>query len=400
MPQPHQTQPSAQPSDAPPTEAHPELRAALRELCAEFPDAYWRDLDHRRAYPNAFVAALTQAGYLGALIPRAYGGRGMSLAQASIIVEEINRSGGNAGPYHAQMYTMGTILRHGSPVQKRTLLPAIARGELRLQVFGVTEPDAGTDTPSITTTATRSGDHYIVTGRKIFISRVQHADLLLLLVRTTPREQTRKRTDGLSVLLVDLREAIGHGLSVTPIPVMLNNETNELHFDHLEVPAANRIGEEGQGFRYLLDGLNAERILIAGECVGDARWFVERAATRARERVVFGRPIGQNQGVQFPIALAKVHLEAADLMRFHAADRFDAHQPCGAEANMAKLLAADASWEAANVAMQTYGGYSVAVDYDIERKFRETRLYQVAPIPTNLILAYIAEHELGLPRSY
>ena len=379
---------------------HAAIRAAVRELCAGYGDSYWRELDRTKAYPTDFVRALTEAGWLGALVPTEYGGAGLGIAEASIILEEINHAGGNAATAHAQMYIMGTVLRHGSADQKQRYLPGIARGELRLQAFGVTEPDAGTDTPSITTTATRSGDHYIVTGRKIFISRVQHADLLLLLVRTTPREQTRKRTDGLSVLLVDLREAIGHGLSVTPIPVMLNNETNELHFDHLEVPAANRIGEEGQGFRYLLDGLNAERILIAGECVGDARWFVERAATRARERVVFGRPIGQNQGVQFPIALAKVHLEAADLMRFHAADRFDAHQPCGAEANMAKLLAADASWEAANVAMQTYGGYSVAVDYDIERKFRETRLYQVAPIPTNLILAYIAEHELGLPRSY
>lgn len=381
-------------------EAYPELRAALRELCARFPTEYWRELDGRRAYPDVFVAALTTSGYLGALIPNEYGGRGMSLTEASIIVEEINRSGGNAGPYHAQMYTMGTILRHGSVAQKQAYLPAIARGGLRLQAFGVTEPDAGTDTASVATTATREGDRYIINGRKIFISRVQHADLLLLLARTTPREQVRKRTDGLSVFLVDLREAIGHGLTVTPINVMLNNETNGLRFEQVAVPAANLIGEEGHGFRYLLDGLNAERILIAAECIGDGRWFVEQATRRARARVVFGRPIGQNQGVQFPIALAHVHVEAADLMRFRAAALFDGNQSCGAEANMAKLLAADASWEAANVAMQTFGGYSVAVDYDIERKFRETRLYQVAPIPTNLVLAHIAEHELGLPRSY
>jgi acyl-CoA dehydrogenase len=384
----------------PPTEAYPTLRTALRELCAQFPVEYWRDLDQRRAYPEDFVAALTAAGYLGALIPREYGGQGMSLAEASIIVEEINRSGGNSGPYHAQMYTMGTILRHGSAAQKRAYLPAIARGELRLQAFGVTEPDAGTDTASITTTATRIGDSYRINGRKAYISRVRHSDLLLLLARTTPRERVERRTDGLSMFVVDLREAIGHGLTVTPITVMLNNETNALLFENVDVPAAQLIGEEGHGFRYLLDGLNAERILIAAECIGDGRWFVEHATARARERVVFGRPIGQNQGIQFPIALAHTHTEAADLMRFRAADLFDSGQPCGAEANMAKLLAADASWEAANVAMQTFGGYGLTVDYDIERKFRETRLYQVAPISTNLVLAYIAEHELGLPRSY
>jgi acyl-CoA dehydrogenase len=384
----------------PPTEAYPTLRTALRELCAQFPVEYWRDLDQRRAYPEDFVAALTAAGYLGALIPREYGGQGMSLAEASIIVEEINRSGGNSGPYHAQMYTMGTILRHGSAAQKRAYLPAIARGELRLQAFGVTEPDAGTDTASITTTATRIGDSYRINGRKAYISRVRHSDLLLLLARTTPRERVERRTDGLSMFVIDLREAIGHGLTVTPITVMLNNETNALLFENVDVPAAQLIGEEGHGFRYLLDGLNAERILIAAECIGDGRWFVEQATARARERVVFGRPIGQNQGIQFPIALAHTHTEAADLMRFRAADLFDSGQPCGAEANMAKLLAADASWEAANVAMQTFGGYGLTVDYDIERKFRETRLYQVAPISTNLVLAYIAEHELGLPRSY
>jgi acyl-CoA dehydrogenase len=384
----------------PHAEAYPELRAALRELCGRFPVAYWRDLDQRRAYPEEFVAALTAAGYLGALIPPEYGGQGISLAEASVIVEEINRSGGNSGPYHAQMYTMGTILLHGSLAQKRTYLPAIARGELRLQAFGVTEPDAGTDTASITTTATRAGDRYRINGRKIYTSRVQHSDLLLLLARTTPRERVSRRTDGLSVLLVDLREATGRGLTVTPIQVMVNNETNELRFKDVDVPAENLIGEEGHGFRYLLDGLNAERILIAAECIGDGRWFVEQATRRARERVVFDRPIGQNQGVQFPIALAHAHVEAADLMRFRAAALFDGGQPCGAEANMAKLLAADASWEAANVAMQTFGGYGLTVDYDIERKFRETRLYQVAPISTNLILAYLAEHELGLPRSY
>jgi acyl-CoA dehydrogenase len=384
----------------PPTEAYSALRSALRELCAQFPVEYWRDLDQRRAYPEDFVAALTAAGYLGALIPRDYGGQGMSLTKASIIVEEINRSGGNSGPYHAQMYTMGTILRHGSAAQKRAYLPAIARGELRLQAFGVTEPDAGTDTASITTTATRIGDSYRINGRKAYISRVRHSDLLLLLARTTPRERVRRRTDGLSMFVVDLREAIGHGLTVTPITVMLNNETNALLFENVDVPAAQLIGEEGHGFRYLLDGLNAERILIAAECIGDGRWFVEQATARARERVVFGRPIGQNQGIQFPIALAHTHTEAADLVRFRAADLFDSGQPCGAEANMAKLLAADASWEAANVAMQTFGGYGLTVDYDIERKFRETRLYQVAPISTNLVLAYIAEHVLGLPRSY
>ena len=384
----------------PQTEAYPELRTALRELCARFPTAYWRDLDQRREYPRDFVTALTEAGYLGALIPREYDGLGMSLAEASVIVEEINRSGGNAGPYHAQMYTMGTILRHGSDAQKRAYLPAIARGALRLQAFGVTEPDAGADTTSITTTAAREGDHYRVNGRKIYISRVQHSDLLLLLARTTPRDQAQRPTDGLSMFLVDLREALGHGLTVTPINVMLNNETNKLLFEDVIVPVANLIGEEGRGFRYLLDGLNAERILIAAECIGDGRWFIAQATARAKARVVFGRPIGQNQGVQFPIALAYAHLEAADLMRFRAAERFDRGESWGAEANMAKLLAADASWEAAQVAMQTFGGYGMTVDYDIERKFRETRLYQVAPIPTNLVLSYLAEHELGLPRSY
>ncbi|MFL5659956.1 MAG: acyl-CoA dehydrogenase family protein [Ktedonobacteraceae bacterium] len=382
------------------TEAHEDLRLAVRALCQRFPDSYWRELDQQRTYPEAFVQAMTEAGYLGALIPKEYGGLGMSLVEASIILEEINRSGGNAGPYHAQVYTMGTLLRHGSEAQKRAYLPKIARGELRLQAFGVTEPEAGTDTTSITTTAVRQGNHYIVNGRKIFISRVQHSDLMILLARTTPREQSKKKSQGLSVFLVDLREAVGNGLTVKPIRVMMNNETNKLHFNQVAVPVENLIGAEGEGFRYILDGMNAERILIAAECIGDGRWFVERATQRAKVRSIFGRPIGQNQGIQFPIAQAHIHVEAADLMRCRAAERFDRGEPCGAEANMAKLLAADASWEAANVAMQTYGGYGLAADYDIERKFRETRLYQIAPISTNLILSYIAEHVLGLPRSY
>ena len=383
-----------------PTESHVGLQLAVRTLCQQFPESYWRELDQQRAYPEAFVRALTEAGYLGALIPREFGGRGMSLVEASIILEEINRSGGNAGPCHAQMYTMGTLLRHGSQMQKQTYLPKISSGELRLQAFGVTEPEAGTDTMSITTTAVRQGNHYIVNGQKIYISRVQHSDLLILLARTTPLEQVKKKSEGLSVFLVDLHTALGHGLTVKPIRVMINNETNKLLFEHVVVPAENLIGEEGLGFHYILDGMNAERILIAAECIGDGRWFVERATQRARERHVFGRPIGQNQGIQFPIAQAYIHVEAADLMRLRAAELFDRGEPCGPEANIAKLLAADASWEAANVAMQTYGGYGLAVDYDIERKFRETRLYQVAPISTNLILAYVGEHILGLPRSY
>ncbi|GAC1485092.1 MAG: acyl-CoA dehydrogenase family protein [Ktedonobacteraceae bacterium] len=382
------------------TESFNDLRSGVRELCQQFPNSYWRELDQQRVYPEAFVQAMTKAGYLGALIPKEYGGLGMSVVEASIILEEINRSGGNAGPYHAQVYTMGTLLRHGSEAQKREYLPQIASGELRLQAFGVTEPEAGTDTTSITTTATRQGDRYIINGRKIYISRVQHSDLMVLLARTTPLEEVKKKSHGLSVFLVDLREAIGHGLMVKPIRVMMNNETNELHFDHVEVPATNLIGTEGQGFRYILDGMNAERILIAAECIGDGHWFVEQATQRARERRVFGRAIGQNQGVQFPIAQAHIHVEAADLMRFRAADLFDQGKECGAEVNMAKMLAADASWEAANVAMQTFGGYGVTADYDIERKFRETRLYQIAPISTNLILSYIAEHTLGLPRSF
>ncbi len=370
-------------------DVHTDLRRGVRDLCKAFPDAYWRELDAARAYPDAFVKALTGAGYLGALIPEEYGGAGLGVTDASIILEEINRSGGNAGACHAQMYTMGTVLK-----------PAIARGELRLQAFGVTEPTTGSDTTQLKTTATRKGDVYVVRGQKVWISRAEHSDLLLLVVRTTPVEQVKKRTDGLSILLVDLRTAVGSGLTIRPIRTMMNHATTELFFDDLEVPVDALVGEEGKGFRYLIDGLNAERILIAAECIGDARWFIERMTRYASERIVFNRPIGQNQGVQFPIARAHVNTEAADLMRFRAAETFDRGEPCGPEANMAKLLAADASWEAANVAVQTHGGFGFAEEYDIERKFRETRLYQVAPISTNLILAYVAEHVLGLPRSY
>jgi acyl-CoA dehydrogenase len=384
----------------PDVELHGDLRAGVRELCRSFPDAYWRELDSRRAYPDAFVKALTDAGYLAALIPEEYGGSGLGVAEASIILEEVNRSGGNSGACHAQMYTMGTLLRHGSEEQKRTYLPRIAKGELRLQAFGVSEPTTGSDTTQLKTTAVRRGNAYVVRGQKIWISRAEHSDLLLLVVRTTPADQVRKRTDGLSILLVDLRQALGHGLTIRPIRTMMNHSTTELFFDDLEVPVEALVGEEGKGFRFLIDGLNAERILIAAECVGDGRWFIDRATRYANERIVFGRPIGQNQGVQFPIARAHVNVEAADLMRIRAAELFDCGQPCGAEANMAKLLAADASWEAANATVQTFGGFGFAEDYDIERKFRETRLYQVAPISTNLILTYIAEHVLRLPRSY
>ncbi|HEV3139865.1 MAG TPA: acyl-CoA dehydrogenase family protein [Vicinamibacterales bacterium] len=365
---------------------HQDLRREVRDLC--------------KAFPDAFVKALTDAGYLAALIPEEYGGAGLGVTDASIILEEINRSGGNAGACHAQMYTMGTILKHGSDAQKRAFLPKIARGELRLQAFGVTEPTTGSDTTQLKTTAIRNGDVYVVRGQKVWISRAEHSDLLLLVVRTTPVEQVKKRTEGLSILLVDLRKAVGNGLTIHPIRTMMNHATTELFFDDLEVPVDALVGEEGQGFRYLIDGLNAERILIAAECIGDARWFIERMTRYANERVVFNRPIGQNQGVQFPIARAYVNTEAADLMRFRAAEKFDRGEPCGPEANMAKLLAADASWEAANAAVQTHGGFGFAEEYDIERKFRETRLYQVAPISTNLILAYVAEHVLGLPRSY
>jgi acyl-CoA dehydrogenase len=384
----------------PQDDRHTDVRAGVRDLCKGFPDAYWRELDARRAYPEAFVTALTAAGYLAALIPEEFGGSGLGVTEASIILEEINRSGANAGACHAQMYTMGTLLRHGSESQKRRFLPKIASGELRLQAFGVSEPTTGSDTTQLKTQAIRKGDRYVIRGQKIWISRAEHSDLLLLLARTTPIEEVKKRTDGLSILLVDMREAIGKGLTIRPIRTMMNHATTELFFDDLEVPADTLVGEEGKGFRYLLDGLNAERILIAAECVGDGRWFIDRASRYAKDRVVFGRPIGQNQGVQFPIARAHVNIEAADLMRVRAAELFDRGAPCGAEANMAKLLAADASWEAANVAVQTHGGFGFAEDYDIERKFRETRLYQVAPISTNLILTYVSEHVLGLPRSY
>jgi len=376
------------------------LRTRIRELCAKYPDEYWRKVDRERAYPEEFVAALTDAGYLAALIPEEYDGAGLGIVEASIILEEVNRSGGNSGAAHAQMYTMGTLLRHGSDEQKRRYLPKIAGGELRLQAFGVTEPDAGSDTTKIKTRAVRNGDKYVVNGQKVFTSRVQHSDLMILLARTTPLDQVKKRSDGLSVFLVDLHQAIGHGLTVTPIRTMMNHETNQLFFQDVEVPAVNLIGEEGKGFRYILDGMNAERILIAAECVGDGYWFVDRAVRYAKERVVFDRPIGQNQGISFPLAQAYIHTRAADLMRMDAARKFDSGQPCGPEANMAKHLAAEASWEAANVALQTHGGYGFTEEYDIERKFRETRLYLVAPLSTNLILSYVAEHVLGLPRSY
>ncbi|CAA9495347.1 MAG: Acyl-CoA dehydrogenase [uncultured Rubrobacteraceae bacterium] len=376
-----------------------ELRRGVREVCDKFPNEYWRDLDAKREYPEGFVRAMTESGYLGALIPEEYGGMGLDLTAACAILEEANRSGANANPAHAQMYTMGTLLRHGSEEQKREYLPKIASGEIRLQAFGVTEPDAGTDTTQITTFAERRGDKYVVNGRKIYISRVQYSDLMILLARTTPLEEVEKRSHGLSVFIVDLRENVDR-LKVARRRVMMNNFTNELSFDGVEVPAENRIGEEGNGLRYILDGMNAERILIAAECIGDGRFFLDRAVARAKERKVFGRPIGQNQGVQFPISRAYTNLEAANLMVQKAAGLFDRGEKCGAEANMAKLLAADASWEAANVAMQTLGGYGVDAEYDVERKFRETRLYQVAPISTNLILSYVGEHVLGMPRSF
>lgn len=377
-----------------------ELREAVRAVCKRFDGAYWRKLDEIDGYPTEFVEAITQAGFLGALIPEQYGGSGLGILEASVILEEINRSGGNAGACHAQMYTMGTILRHGSPAQKKKYLPKIADGTLRLQAFGVTEPNTGTDTTNLKTFAKRDGDHYIVNGQKVFISRAEHSDLMILLVRTTPKDQCVKKSDGLSVLIVDLNEAVGNGLEIRPIKTMMNHATTELFIDNLKVPVENLIGEEGKGFRYILDGMNAERILIAAECIGDGRWFIERATNYAKERVVFDRPIGQNQGIQFPIAQAHIHIEAADLMRIKAAELYDQQQVCGAEANMAKLLAADASWEAANVAIQTYGGFGFAAEYDIERKFKETRLYQVAPISTNLILSYVGEHILKLPKSY
>ena len=377
-----------------------DIRDGVRALCAQFPDEYHRKIDAERAYPEAFVDALTQAGWLAAMIPQDYGGSGLGLAEASVIMEEINRAGGNSGACHGQMYNMGTLLRHGSEAQKRRYLPAIASGALRLQSMGVTEPTTGTDTTKIKTTAVKQGDRYVVNGQKVWISRVQHSDLMILLARTTPLAQVTKKSAGMSIFMVDLRQAIDNGLTVRPIPNMVNHETNELFFEDLEIPEENLIGEEGKGFKYILDGLNAERTLIAAECIGDGYWFIDRVTRYARERQVFGRPIGQNQGVQFPIAEAYVEVEAANLMRWKACALFDAHQPCGAEANMAKYLAAKASWEAANACLQFHGGFGFAAEYDIERKFRETRLYQVAPISTNLILSYVAEHVLDLPRSF
>ncbi len=377
-----------------------EIRDAVRALCAGFPDEYHRKVDQERAYPEAFVEALTKAGWLAALIPQDYGGAGLGLTEASVIMEEINRSGANAGACHGQMYNMGTLLRHGSDAQKRKYLPKIASGELRLQSMAVTEPDTGTDTTRIKTSAQKRGDRYIINGQKVWISRVQHSDLMILLARTTPLADVSRKSEGMSIFLVDLRQSVGKGLTVRPIRNMVNHETNELFFENLEIPVENLIGQEGQGFKYLLDGLNAERTLIAAECIGDGYWFIDRVTKYVSQRVVFGRPIGQNQGVQFPIAESYIEIEAANLMRWKACELFDAHQPCGAQANMAKYLAAKASWEAGNACLQFHGGFGFAHEYDVERKFRETRLYQVAPISTNLILSYVAEHVLGLPRSF
>ena len=379
---------------------HADIRQAVQDVCKAFDSAYWQHVEESSGYPDAFVQALTQAGWLAALIPEEYGGGGSSLTEASVILEEINRSGANSGACHAQMYIMGTLLRHGSPEQKSRYLPQIASGELRLQSFAVTEPTTGTDTTKTKTFAEKRGDRYIVNGQKVWISRVQHSDLMLLLARTTPLAEVKQKTGGLSVFLVNIRESLGKGLTVRPIRNMVNHETNEVFFDDLEIPAENLLGIEGQGFSYILDGMNAERILIAAECVGDGYWFIDKARTYARERIVFDRPIGQNQGIQFPIAMSYANLRAADLMRYEAARLFDAGEPCGAEANMAKLLAAEASWQAANACLQTHGGYGFAAEYDVERKFRETRLYQVAPISTNLILSYLGEHVLDLPRSF
>ncbi|QDF98129.1 acyl-CoA dehydrogenase [Azoarcus sp. DD4] len=379
---------------------HQEIRDAVRALFADFPDEYFRRIDEQRAYPEAFVDALIGAGWLSAMIPEEYGGSGLGLTAASVIMEEINRNGGNAGAVHGQMYNMGTLLRNGSAAQKEKYLPGIAAGKLRIQSMAVTEPTTGTDTTKIKTVAVKKDGRYEVSGQKVWISRVQHSDLMILLARTTPLAEVKKKSEGMSVFIVELKDAIGKGLDVRPIANMVNHETNELFFDKLEIPEENLIGEEGKGFRYILDGLNAERTLIAAECIGDGYWFIDRAVKYAKDRVVFDRPIGQNQGVQFPIADAYIEIEAANLMRFKACALFDAHQPCGAQANMAKYLAAKASWEAANVCLQTHGGFGFANEYDVERKFRETRLYQVAPISTNLIYSYVAEHLLGLPRSF
>ena len=384
----------------PPPDAHQELRDALRALCGQFDSSYWQQVDEARGYPEAFVNALTTAGWLAALIPSDFGGSGLGLTEASVIMEEINLSGGNAGACHGQMYNMGTLLRHGSLAQKNLYLPKIASGEWRLQSMAVTEPSTGTDTTQLQTTAVKKGDRYVVNGQKVWISRLQHSDLMVLLARTTPLAQVQRKSEGMSVFIVHLKDAIGHGMTVTPIRNMVNHETNEVFFDNLEIPAENLIGEEGMGFKYILDGLNAERALIAAECIGDAYWFIDRARRYAAERVVFGRPIGQNQGIQFPMAESYIETEAANLMRFKACALFDAGAACGAEANMAKYLAAKASWEAANMCLQTHGGFGFACEYDVERKFRETRLYQVAPVSTNLIHAYVAEHLLDLPRSF
>ncbi|MBL3566378.1 acyl-CoA/acyl-ACP dehydrogenase [Rhodovulum sulfidophilum] len=382
------------------TDPHQDIRDAIRALCATFPPEYHRRIDEERGYPEAFVQALTEAGWMAALIPEDYGGSGLGLTEASVIMEEINRSGGNSGACHGQMYNMTTLVRHGSEEQRRRYLPKIAAGELRLQSMGVTEPTTGTDTTRIKTTAVKKGDRYVINGQKVWISRVQHSDLMILLARTTPLAEVAKKSEGLSIFLVDIREAMGSGMTVRPIPNMVNHETNELFFDNLEIPAENLIGEEGQGFKYILTGLNAERTLIAAECIGDGYWFTDKVSAYVRERQVFGRPIGQNQGVQFPIAESYIEVEAASLMRFEACRLYDAGAPCGAQANMAKYLAAKASWEAANACLQFHGGFGFACEYDVERKFRETRLYQVAPISTNLILSYVAEHVLGLPRSF
>jgi acyl-CoA dehydrogenase len=389
-----------EPVNVPLGEDWPEIRESVRRICADFPGAYWRDLDRREAYPAEFVAALTAAGYLAALIPEEYGGAGLPLRAAGVVLEECHNAGCYAAAAHAQMYTMGTVLRHGSPEQKAKYLPKIAAGELRLQAFGVSEPTTGTDTTRLKTRAMRAGDHYIINGQKVWTSRALHSDLMLLLVRTTPREQVAKKTDGISVFLVDMREAKGHGMEIRPLATMINHNTTEVFFDNLRVPAENLIGEEGKGFRCILDGMNAERILVSHESIGDARWFVRTAAKYACERIVFDRPIGQNQGIQFPIARAYASMQAADMMLRKAAALFQAGLPCGEDANIAKLLASEASWQAAEACMQTYGGFGYAREYDVERRWREARIAQIAPISTNLVLAYIAEHVLGMPRSY
>ena len=382
------------------SDKYQDIRDAVRQLCAEFPDEYHRKIDAARGYPEAFVDALTKAGWLAAMIPTEYGGSGLGLGEATVVMEEINRSGGNSGACHGQMYNMGTLLRPGSDAQKKLYLPKIASGEWRLQSMGVTEPSTGTDTTRIKTTAVRRGDKYVINGQKVWISRIQHSEWMILLARTTPLADVKKKSEGMSIFMVDLRQAEKSGMTVRPIANMVNHETNELFFENLEIPAENLIGEEGKGFRYILDGLNAERTLIAAECIGDGYWFIDRVTKYVGERIVFGRPIGQNQGVQFPIAESYIEVEAANLMRWQACELFDANQPCGAQANMAKYLAAKASWEAANACIQFHGGFGFANEYDVERKFRETRLYQVAPISTNLILSYVAEHILGLPRSF